>query len=183
MDHLAGGISLDDLRFPIGPFVIISDITQELRSSWIEELAESSKSLRMAVDGLTEQQLNTPYRPGGWTLRQVVHHLADANLNGYFRFKHALTEQVPLIKPFDESLWAELPDSCTAPIDSSLELYEQLHYRWLYLMDNMKPDSFARSYRHPANGLWTLDTALSFFSWHARHHIAHITSLRKQRGW
>ena len=172
-----------DLRYPIGKYDPKASLTSAERAEAIAQIAATPKSLRGAVAGLSQQQFDTPYRPGGWTVRQVVHHLADSNLNAYVRFKLALTENEPTIKPFDESLWANLADSCDTPIEVSLALLDALHQRWDVLLRSMQPEDFARRLRHPARGLLTLDSMVGMYAWHGRHHVAHITSLREREGW
>nr|WP_274648853.1 bacillithiol transferase BstA [Paenibacillus humicola] len=174
---------MEQLRYPIGPFKRQDSLDEQTRFGYIASLEEAPGRLREAVAGLSDSELDTPYRPEGWTVRQVVHHLADADLNGYIRTKQALTEKEPVIAPFDEEAWSELTDARTAPVALSLILHDQLHRRWTMLLRATPAADFARAYRHPANGLWTLDSALSFFAWHNLHHIAHITSLRERNGW
>jgi hypothetical protein len=159
------------------------EVTADDRRRMIAEIAEAPAKLRAAVAGRTDGQLDTPYRDGGWTVRQVVHHLPDSHLNAYIRFKLALTEQEPTIKPYEQQLWAELPDSKTAPIDMSLDLLESLHRRWVLMLRAMTPADFARTLRHPELGVVRLDRYLASYAWHGRHHVAHITELRKAKGW
>lgn len=172
-----------DLRYPVGKFRWPEKITDEDRGQYIQQIEETPAKLREAVRGLNDRQLDTPYREGGWTVRQVVHHLPDSHLNAYLRFKLALTESEPTIKPYEQQLWAELPDAKTAPIEMSLQLLESLHQRWVLMLETMKPEDFARKFRHPELGEVTLDRNLSLYAWHGRHHAAHITSLRKRMGW
>jgi hypothetical protein len=136
-----------------------------------------------AVDGLDEEQLDTPYRPGGWTVRQVVHHLADSHINAFVRFRLGLTEDQPTIKPYDEKLWAELADCRNAPVEMSLSLLEGLHQRWVMLLTGMSDSDYARTIHHPESGILRLDTYLATYGWHSRHHVAHITNLRERLGW
>lgn len=174
---------MDSWKYPIGEFeapAASADSAQ--RQRWIAELAAVPGELRRTVEGLGDEQLDTPYRPGGWTPRQVAHHLADASLNGYMRIKLALTEDAPPIKPFEEADWAELPDS-KLPLAPSLELISGLYERWLVLLRSMSEADYARTFVHPASGPWTLDKALAFFAWHGRHHVAQIASLRERSGW
>ncbi|HYB61551.1 MAG TPA: putative metal-dependent hydrolase [Methylomirabilota bacterium] len=171
-----------DLQYPIGKLVRKSVLTPEERRIAIEQIAEAPGRLCIAVAGLTPAQLDTPYREGGWTVRQVVHHLADSHLNSFVRFKLALTEQEPTIKPYDQDLWARLPDS-ELPIEISLSLLTALHQRWVALLQSMKPADFARRLRHPEMGVVTLDGNVGMYSWHCRHHVAHITALRQRMGW
>lgn len=171
-----------DLRFPVGKFHRLENITENQRRDFINAIAETPAKLRAAVAGLNDQQLDTPYRPDGWTVRQVVHHLADSHLNSFTRFKLALTEQEPTIKPYDEKLWAELPDSKT-PIELSLPLLDGLHKRWSILLNSLSPADWQRTFRHPERGTMTLIDNLQLYAWHGRHHAAHITALRERKGW
>lgn len=139
--------------------------------------------MRDAVQGLNEEQLDTPYRDGGWTLRQVVHHVPDSHLNAYTRIKLALTEPAPVIKPYDEAAWANLPDTRDVPIDVSLNLLDAVHTRWVALLHAMSDDDFRREYVHPETGRHNLDHLLALYAWHGPHHIAHITTTRQQMGW
>ncbi len=173
----------DDLRYPIGKFQLDGDITADLRRQWIDQIEAAPAELRAAVAGLSDPQLDTPYRPGGWTVRQVVHHLPDSHLNSYTRFRLALTEEEPAIKTYDETRWAELPDASSAPVEVSLALLESLHRRWVLLLRSLDPDAFARRFRHPELGVVTLGRNLALYAWHGRHHVAHITSLRRRLGW
>lgn len=175
------GLDLNRLRYPIGPFTPPSggdDVEPFIRG-----LEEAPARLRQAVDGLSEPQLDTQYREGGWTVRQVVHHLADASMNGFMRTKLALTEDTPVIKPFEEEGWALLPDAKEAEVGLSLAIHGALHDRWLVLLRSLRPEDFERSFRHPASGIWTLRKAIAFFDWHNRHHTAHITGLRERMNW
>ena len=172
-----------DLRYPIGPFVRPTNPTPEWRLQMIERIAETPRELRNAVRGLNESQLQTPYRDGGWTVRQVVHHVPDSHLNAYVRLKLALTESRPTIKPYEEALWARLPDSDGVPIDVSLSLLEALHTRWVALLRAMRDEDWAREYEHPETGKHDLNYLLAMYAWHGAHHTAPITSLRKRMGW
>lgn len=173
-----------DLSYPIGKFEWPETVSRESRNVYIEELAAAPERFYAAVQGLNDQQLDTPYRPGGWTVRQVVHHFADSHLNAYVRFRLAMTESEPVVKPYDEKKWAELPDARTAPPDISLQLIESLHYRWVALLRSFADADFARTFRHPElPRIVRLDTYLSQYAWHTRHHVAHITSLRERMGW
>lgn len=149
----------------------------------IAEIAETPARMRKAIAGLTDSQLETPYREGGWTVRQVVHHVPDSHLNSYTRFKLALTEEHPTIRPYDEAKWAELSDSRDTPIETSLTLLESLHDRWTRLLRAMSADDYRRTLNHPDSGVMSLDTMLTLYAWHGRHHVAHITSLRERMGW
>ncbi|HXU07416.1 MAG TPA: bacillithiol transferase BstA [Blastocatellia bacterium] len=174
---------MTDLRFPIGRFTLNGTPTDEAIQRAIDEIAEAPSKLRAAVEGLSAEQLDTPYRPGGWTVRQVVHHVPDSHLNSYCRFKLALTEEEPTIKPYHEDRWAELEDSRATPVEVSLALLESLHARWVALLKSLKPDDFQRTFRHPELGVVTLAKNVCLYSWHGRHHVAHITSLRERMGW
>jgi DinB superfamily len=172
-----------DLRYPIGMFQNEPNITEARRRELIDGIARLPTRLNAAVIGLSAQQLETPYRPASWTVRQVVHHLPDSHLNAYVRFKLALTEAEPTIKAYDEDQWAELEDARTAPIEISLSLLESLHQRWTLLLRSLPPGEFARTFRHPDIGILTLDMQLGLYEWHGRHHLAHITSLKERAGW
>ncbi|HSF34027.1 MAG TPA: bacillithiol transferase BstA [Candidatus Tectomicrobia bacterium] len=172
-----------DLRYPIGPFQYDGTHTAEQRQRLIDQIASTPGKLRAAVDGLSSQQLDTPYRPGGWTVRQLVHHLPDSHLNSYIRFRLALTEDQPTIKPYYEDRWAELEDARHGPIDLSLALLEALHHRWVLLLRSLKAQDFARTFMHPELGVVSLDQNVGIYAWHGRHHVAHITSLRQRMGW
>lgn len=171
-----------DLRYPIGRFRPPAVNTAETRSTQIETLRLLPERLRAAVSGLSQAQLDTPYREGGWTVRQVVHHLADSHANSFIRFKLALTEDWPTIKPYDEAAWARLADSRT-PIDGSLVFLDALHARWVGLLKSLNDSDFERGFVHPENGRQTLTLALAAYAWHALHHTAHITALRDREGW
>ena len=173
---------MDDLRYPIGRFQPSLAITPEDRAAHIAVLRELPDRLSEAVDGLDDPQIDTPYREGGWTVRQVVHHIADSHLNSYVRFKLALTEYEPIIKPYDEEAWAALPDS-RMPIDVSLTLTWALHERWVELLESMSEKDFQKKFVHPQRGVQDLATALALYDWHSRHHTAHITGLRARMGW
>jgi uncharacterized damage-inducible protein DinB len=166
-----------DPRYPIGKFSFPDSTTPEQRREWIREIADAPARLRAAVAGLSEEQLDTPYRPGGWTVRQVVHHLPDSHMNSYVRLKLALTEDAPIIKPYDEALWANLPDK-HMPIETSLTLLEALHARWVRLLESMTAADFSRVFRHPELGTIRLEQNLALYAWHGKHHVAHITSVQ-----
>jgi hypothetical protein len=172
-----------DLRYPIGKAQPRQSLTPEERPAMIEQIAGMPARLKAAVSGLNAAQLDTPYRPGGWTVRQVVHHYADSHMNSFVRFKLALTEDSPTIKPYNEKLWAETPDAKNPPIDLSLGLIEGLHARWVLLLRSMAPQDWARKMTHPERGVVTLDENLCIYSWHSLHHVAHITALREREGW
>jgi uncharacterized damage-inducible protein DinB len=174
---------MSDLSFPIGRYQREATVTAERRAEWIRDIAETPAALRRAVETLSDQQLDTPYRPGGWTVRQVVHHVPDSHMNAFIRFKLALTEDIPTIKPYEQALWADLPDA-RGPIVNSLTLLESLHERWVTLLNGMSPADYQKSFRHPEyDRTMTLDDTLGLYSWHGRHHVAHITSLAARSGW
>jgi hypothetical protein len=174
---------MTDLRYPIGPFAYTGESTEEQRRAFIDRIEATPARLRAAVEGLTPEQLDTPYRPGGWTVRQVVHHVPDSHINSYCRFRLALTEDTPSVKGYDQERWAELFDSRSAPVEVSLALLESLHRRWVLLLRSMTPADFARTFLHSELGPVTLDRNLALYAWHGDHHVAHITSLRARMGW
>jgi len=174
---------LSDLSYPIGEFSFPESTTAEQRRTWIGEIAAAPAHLRTAISGLNEAQLDAPYRPGGWTVRQVVHHVPESHMNSYIRFKLALTEETPTIKPYDEALWAKLPDIEVTPMQTSLALLDALHMRWVNILEQMSDAEFMRAFRHPELGLICLDQNLALYAWHGKHHTAHITSLRERMGW
>jgi len=174
---------MTDLRYPIGKVEVESDMTAERRALLIDQIEQAPTKFREAIRGLTDQQLETPYRPGGWTVRQVVHHVPDSHMNSYVRFKLALTEEQPTIRPYNEAAWAELSEARSAPLEVSLSLLEALHRRWVMTLRAMTAADFARSFNHPELGPVSLDKALCIYAWHGRHHAAHITSLRERMGW
>lgn len=174
---------MTDLRYPIGKFKMESNLTDTQRQQYIAHIAETPAKLRAAVARLSDQQLDTPYRPGGWTVRQVVHHLPESHMNAYVRFKLTLTEEQPTIKPYDQEKWAQMEDARTAPIEMSLTLMDALHQRWALVLRALKAADLARTFRHPEMGVLNLDAYLGLYSWHGRHHVAHITSLRERMGW
>ncbi len=171
-----------DLRYPIGRVDRRPSLTPAERRAAIDALAEAPEALRAAVRGLTDEQLDTPYRPGGWTVRQLVHHVADSHMNAYTRFRLGLTEDGPTIKPYSQDSWVALPD-CALPAAVSLGLLDALHTRLVALLRGTPDDAFARTIEHPENGPMTLDQMLGVYSWHGRHHTAHITALRERMGW
>ena len=172
-----------DLRFPIGKLERKPQLSPEERNAAVDDLQALPLLLRKAVDGLSDAQLDTPYRPDGWTVRQLVHHVADSHMNAYTRFRLALTEQNPTIKPYDEAKWAELEDARTMPVDVSLSLIDTLHQRLVALLRHTPADAFQRTLNHPDNGPMTLDALLTVYSWHSRHHTAHVTALRDRMHW
>lgn len=173
----------DDLRYPVGRFELDPDWNAEKRTAAIETIGALPGTLRRAVAGLDEGQLDTPYRPEGWTVRQVVHHLPDSHVNAYVRFKLALTEETPTIKTYHEDRWAELPEARTMPIQPSLTILDGLHERWTEMMRAMSPEDFGCPLAHPELGRLDLDAMAQLYGWHCRHHVAHITSLRERMGW
>ncbi len=174
---------MENLSFPIGKFTYGGPAADEQRKAFIEEIAETPARLRAAINGLSEKQLDTPYRPEGWTVRQVVHHVPDSHLNSYVRFKLALTEDNPTIKPYAEDRWAQLGDTQSTPVEVSLQLLESLHDRWVRLLRSLTPEQWKRTFRHPDMGEMTLDKTLALYVWHGKHHVAHITELRKRMSW
>jgi hypothetical protein len=173
-----------DLRYPVGRFVRPEALSPAERAIAIEVIAQGPANMRAAVSGMTDAQLGTPYREGGWTVRQVVHHVPDSHMNAYVRFKLALTEDVPTIKPYDEAKWAELDDGRSKLVDLSLTLLDSLTGRWVLLLRSMKPADFGRRLNHPDwDAPLSLDSMLALYAWHSRHHVAHITELRKRKGW
>ncbi|HEV2484953.1 MAG TPA: putative metal-dependent hydrolase [Terracidiphilus sp.] len=173
---------LDDLRYPIGHFNPPTGNMADVHAAHIKALLLLPGQLRAAVSGLSDGQLNTPYREGGWTVRQTVHHLADSHANAFIRFKLALTEDWPTIKPYDEAAWANLADS-EISIDGSQTLIDALHERWVALLESMTEEDFQKGYVHPVNGRQNLERALAIYEWHGRHHTAHITGLRARKSW
>jgi hypothetical protein len=172
-----------DLRYPVGQFVAPPSMSPGDRAAAIHVIATLPSQLRAIVERLTDPQLDSSYRPQGWTLRQVVHHLADSHIHSYVRFKLAATEPMPLVSDYDEVQWAELADARLSPVDTSLALLDALHARWGIFLRTLGPDDFVKSYRHPKRGLQSLDTTLAYYAWHCRHHLAHITGLMQTMGW
>ncbi len=177
-------MNLNQLKYPIGKFSLPAAISPEDIRQWIAEIEMLPGLLRNAVEPLNDAQLNTPYRPQGWTVRQVVHHLPDSHLNSYIRFKLALTEDNPVIKPYREEQWAELPDGKTAPIAVSLVLLESLHQRWVSALRNITPEQWRRTFFHPESKRdLRLDSVLALYAWHGKHHLAHLVELKKRMEW
>lgn len=173
-----------DPKFPIGKFSAPAVITPQDLHRYIATLAALPENMRSAVDGLTRVQIDTPYREGGWTIRQLVHHVADSHMNAYCRTRDALTEDWPLVRAYDEKLWANLHDARTLPVDISLELLEPMHRRWVALLESLSPEDWqTRGYTHSESGRTTLALVAAMYDWHSRHHVAHISQLRKSRGW
>ncbi len=172
-----------DLSYPIGRFTWAGSSTPEERLAWIGRIEAMPARLRSAVTNLNDAQLNTEYRPGGWTVRQVVHHVADSHLHSYQRFRNALTQDRPPVMGYPQELWAELVDARTAPVDLSLALLDALHARWVLLLRSMGRPEFARSFVHSELGPVTLEQNLALYAWHGDHHTAHVTELRKRMAW
>ena len=175
-------VAATDPRYPVGKFSYQDSISYEKREKFLDEVAQAPAKLRAAVQGLSDAQLDTPYRDGGWTPRQVVHHVADSHMNAFIRFKLALTEDNPTIKPYAENLWAELADA-KLPLETSLVMVDQVHHRWITVLRAMTESQWARTFNHPENGMRRLDQVLGLYAWHGRHHVAHITELRERKGW
>jgi uncharacterized damage-inducible protein DinB len=174
---------MENLRYPIGKFQPPANpSTEEVRRA-IEVIAECPRQARAAVAGLSDAQLDTPYREGGWTVRQVVHHVADSHMNAYIRTKLAVTEDHPRVKTYEESDWARLEDAMHAPVEVSLALLEALHERWVRFLRSLPDDAFARAFEHPDSGHLRVHWLVFLYEWHGRHHVAHITSLRQRMGW
>ena len=173
----------DDLRYPIGKFQFPENSSDQEREALLQQIEDTPAKLREAVKGLDDEQLGTPYRPDGWTVRQVVHHIPDSHLNSYVRFKLAVTEDSPTIKAYDEAAWARLADAQTASVETSLQLLESLHERWLQFLRSLGPDELDRSFKHSELGSVTVRQHIALYAWHGRHHVAHITSLRERQGW
>jgi uncharacterized damage-inducible protein DinB len=174
---------LDDLRYPMGRFSPAAGSGPGARAEQIENLRQLPGQLRAAVTGLSDAQLDTPYRDGGWTPRQVVHHVADSHSYAFLRARHALTEDWPEIKAYNEAAWANLADSRTLPVEVSLQQIAALHTRWVALLESLSEEDFQKGFSHPERGRMNLATALALYAWHGRHHTAHITSLRARQGW
>jgi hypothetical protein len=174
---------MTDLRYPIGKFKFDGPPTPEQRQEQLNQIEQTPAYMRAAVKGLSDQQLDTPYRPEGWTVRQVMHHVPDSHLNAYIRFKLALTEDDPTIKPYAEDCWAQLADTWATPVEVSLAMLDSLHDRWVRLLRSLQPEDWKRTFRHPELGSVSLEKNLALYAWHGRHHVAHITSLRERNGW
>ena len=174
---------MEELRYPVGRFSPDRGISEEERRRMIQEIASLPGRLRDAVSGLSRPHLDTPYRPAGWTVRQVVHHVADSHVNAYVRFKLALTEDQPTIKPYDEAAWAELPDARTEPVEVSLTILDAVHHRWTRILGELNEEEWQRTFVHPDLGELTLETNLQLYEWHGRHHLHHVTTLAEREGW
>lgn len=171
-----------DMKYPIWKFKFDDEITNSITQDWINEIEELPRLLRDAVKDLDNEQLDRPYRPGGWTVQQVIHHIADSHMNAYIRFKLALTEEKPVIKPYNETKWAELSDY-KLPIDIALSLLEALHKRWTNLLRSLTPADMEKTFMHPDSGEVSVGKNIGIYAWHGRHHLAHITSLCNRKGW
>ena len=176
-------MSIEALAYPVGKFKAPTGIRAAERAPWIEELTTAPELLRRAVEHLNDRQLDTRYRPAGWTVRQVVHHLPDSHLNAYIRYKLALTEDQPKVVSYDEAAWAELPEARTGPVALSVDLLAAVHQRWLASLRGLAPEQFERTYLHPEMGVVSLHFLLALYAWHGRHHVAQITSLATREGW
>jgi uncharacterized damage-inducible protein DinB len=174
---------MTDPRYPIGKFHYDGPLTDEQKRKAVDDIARTPANLRASITGLADAQLDTPYRPGGWTVRQVVHHVPDSHMNAYIRYKLALTENDPTIKPYAEDRWAKLADTKNTPVEVSLTLLESLHDRWVRLLQSLTAEEWPRTFRHPELGPMTLERTLALYAWHGRHHVAHVTELRRCEGW
>ena len=174
---------MGDPRFPIGKFHYEGPLSSDQRAEMIGEIEAAPAHLRSAVTDLSPQQLDTPYRDGGWTVRQVVHHVPESHMNAYIRYKLALTEDEPTVKPYAEDRWAKLADIQLTPIEVSLALLDSLHTRWVTLLRLLNPEDWKKNFRHPELGLVSLDRNLALYAWHGKHHVAHVAELRKAKGW
>ena len=174
---------LYQLRYPIGEMKFPEIISEELIQNYINDLKNLPQELKKAVEGLNDEQLNTPYREGGWTVRQVVHHVADSHMNGFIRVKWALTENNPLIKTYEQDEWVKLQDTFNTPVSVSLNLLSALHERWVNLLSTLTKEELKRKLTHPENSYERIEQLIALYAWHSKHHTAHITSLRKRKGW
>jgi len=174
---------MTDPRYPIGKFSFAGPLTPEQKKQFLNDIEQTPARLREAVAGLSDPQLDTPYRDGGWTVRQLAHHVPDSHMNSYIRFKLALTEDDPTIKPYMEDRWAELSESRQAPIEVSLALLDSLHQRWMLVLRSLTEADWKRTFRHPKLGPMTLEKNLALYAWHGKHHVAHVTKLREKMGW
>jgi len=174
---------MTDPRYPIGKFSFSGPTSEAQRKQLIDDIAQTPAALRSAVAGLDPKQIATPYRDGGWTVRQVVHHVPESHMNAYIRFKLALTEDDPTIKPYMEDRWARTEDVEATPLEVSLAMLDLLHDRWVRLLRSLKPEDWKRTFRHPELGTVSLEKSLALYAWHGKHHVAHVTELRKRMGW
>lgn len=176
--------SIFELQYPIGKFKRIEGtLPENLRSDYITALKETPILLTKAVKNFSKEQLDTPYRPGGWTVRQLIHHIADSHMNSFIRFKLALTEENPVIKPYDEKLWAETPEVYSVPVETSLQLISMLHQRWGALLEALESEDFKRTFQHPVSGKMSIDQTIALYAWHCKHHLAHILNLKEKNNW
>ncbi len=182
MENTTVAAAIEDLRYPVGAFEKPLEVSPEMRAEFIQTIKDLPKKLAESVKGLSDEQLDTPYRPGGWTVRQTVHHVADSHINSLCRFKLALTEENPTIRPYFEDRWAELADS-RLPVDVSLRIIEGIHARWVVLLESLTDDDYKKPLVHPDSGVWTVEQFLGLYEWHSRHHTAHITHLRERNNW
>lgn len=177
-------MTLEQLKYPIGKFQKPELITSDILAKWISEISTFPKRLTEEVNQLTDKQLDTHYRPDGWTIRQVVHHCADSHMNSLTRFKLALTEDQPTIKPYFEERWAELSDTKNMAIEPSLKMIEGIHKRWSVLLNNLTDDQLGRTFIHPSDGkIYRVDENMGFYAWHCNHHLAHITETKRRNNW
>lgn len=176
-------MDLEKLKYPIGRYEVDDNIDKASINNWIKEIETLPQKLYDAVKGLNTNQLQTPYRPDGWTVQQVIHHIADSHMNAYIRFKLALTEDRPMIKPYDENLWAELPDTKLVDIKVSLDLIKSLHIRWTALLKQLNKEELSKEFLHPESGMKNLKETICLYAWHGNHHLAHITSLKHRMNW
>lgn len=176
-------MDLEELKYPMGKYELEENIDKSSIDKWIKDIESLPQKLSDAVKGLTLQQLQTPYRPDGWTVQQVIHHIADSHMNAYIRFKLALTEDKPMIKPYEEKLWAELPDTKLVEINVSLDLIKSLHQRWTALLKQLNKEQLNKEFLHPESGMKNLKETICNYAWHGNHHLTHITSLKKRMNW
>jgi uncharacterized damage-inducible protein DinB len=174
---------MSDPRYPVGKFTYAGPPDEAQRGHMIREIEQTPAALRAAIKGLSPQQIETPYRESGWTVRQVIHHVPESHMNAYIRFKLGLTEDSPTIKPYEEDRWAKTGEVQSTPLEVSLTLLDSLHDRWVRLLRSLKPEEWKRSFNHPEMGPMPLEKSLALYAWHGRHHAAHITELRKRMGW
>jgi uncharacterized damage-inducible protein DinB len=182
MENTTVAAAIEDLRYPVGKFDKNIEITPEKRAEFIQIIADLPVKIVEAIEDLSDEQLDTPYRPEGWTLRQTVHHVADSHINSFCRFKLAMTEENPTIRPYYEDRWAELADS-KIPVDVSLKIIAGIHERWTVLLNSMTDEDFQKTLAHPESGEWTIEGFLTLYAWHCLHHTAHITKLRERNDW
>lgn len=174
---------MEELKYPIGRFQYKGPYTEEQKRQFIKEIAETPEELKKAIKNLSDEQFATPYRPEGWTVRQVVNHMTDSHMNAFIRFKLALTEQNPGIKPYDQDKWVNLADTLNSPVEISINLLDALHQKWVILLNSLSAEDYKRTYMHPESGNTSLEKVLGMYAWHGKHHLAHITGLKKRMGW